>query len=114
MVGDAGRRSEGQETFEDAAAREAAEELSVTCTTIRPLWCQSVEFTFRGQSVRQIEHYFLIRLSGRDVALGETVREAHRREGIIAARWWSLEELEATSERVFPEDFCDRIRNLQP
>jgi len=75
------------ETFEDAAAREAAEELSVTGTTLKPLWCQRVEFTFRGQSIRQIERYFLIRLSDRHIAL-ETSLEMRRCEGIISERWW--------------------------
>jgi ADP-ribose pyrophosphatase YjhB (NUDIX family) len=104
---------EGKETFEEAAGREAAEELSLTCTTLVPLWSQIVEFTFRGQPIRQVEHYFLTRLSRRDLASGETAREAHRREGILAARWWSLEEIEATSERVFPENLCERLRGLQ-
>ncbi|MBZ5497158.1 MAG: NUDIX domain-containing protein [Acidobacteriia bacterium] len=105
---------EGEETFEEAAAREAAEELSLTGGTLTPLWCRTVEFTFRGQSVRQVERYFLMRISRHDVALAETVQEAHRREGIIAARWWSLAELETTSERVFPEDLCEYLRGLRP
>ncbi len=103
---------EGEETFEQAAAREAAEEFSLTGTTLMPLWTGTVEFTFRGQSIRQVERFFLMRVSRQNVALGEDVREAHRREGIVAARWWSLEELETTSERVFPEDLCERLRRL--
>ena len=101
---------EGQETFEEAAAREAEEELSITGGTLTPLWCRTVEFTFRGQPIRQVERYFLMRLSRPDVAAAEAVREAHRREGIVAARWWSLAELETTSEQIFPEDFCECLR----
>ena len=41
---------ERDETFEQAAAREAAEELSLTLTTFTPLWCLTVDFSFRGQS----------------------------------------------------------------
>ena len=104
---------EAEETFEEAAAREAMEELSLTCTTLIPLWCRTVEFTIRGQLIRQVECYFLTRLSRPDAALGHTMREAHRREGIVAARWWSLEEIDTTSERVFPEDLCERLRDLQ-
>jgi 8-oxo-dGTP pyrophosphatase MutT (NUDIX family) len=104
---------EGEETYEEAAAREAEEELSLTCTALAPLWCRTVEFTMRGQHIRQVEHYFLMRLSQPDPALGHTVREAHRREGIVAARWWSLGEIETTSEQVFPEDLCERLRGLR-
>jgi 8-oxo-dGTP pyrophosphatase MutT (NUDIX family) len=105
---------EGEETFEEAAAREAAEELALTPTKLVPLWSQTVEFTFRGQSIRQVERYFLMRLSRGDVTLDENVRDAHRREGILAARWWSLEEIEATSEQVYPDSLCERLRGLQP
>jgi 8-oxo-dGTP pyrophosphatase MutT (NUDIX family) len=105
---------EGEETFEEAAAREAAEELSLTGETLTPLWCRTVEFTFRSQQIRQVERYFFMRLSRLDFAPSETAREEHRREGIVAARWWSLAELETTSERVFPEDLCECLRGLRP
>ena len=105
---------EGEETFEEAAAREAAEELSLSGIPLTSLWCQTIEFTFRGKSVRQIERYFLMRLSRADLVLGESAREAHRREGIVASRWWSLEEIERTTEEVFPVDLGERLRRLQP
>ena len=103
---------EGEETFEEAAAREAGEELVLACTDLIPLWCQTIEFTFRGQQIRQVERYFLVRLSRSAPGLGHTLSEAHRREGIVAARWWSLEEIETTSERVYPVDLCKRLRDL--
>ena len=119
---DAGRRwwaapgggLEGDETFEEAAAREAAEELAVAHPSLTPLWAQTVEFTFRGESIRQAERYFLMRLSGTDANLGESVQEAHRREGIVASRWWSVEEVERTAEQIFPVDLARRLRRLQP
>ena len=105
---------EGDETFEEAAAREAAEELSVTGARLTPLWCQTVEFRFRGESVRQVEHFFLMRLPEETIEFGDRLREVHRREGIVAWRWWSLEEIAATRERIFPEDFAERLRELNP
>lgn len=101
------------ETFEQAAAREAAEELALTLTAFTPLWCQTVDFRFRGQSIHQVERYFLVRVSRKDVGLGDVVGEAHRLEGIVAARWWSLLEIETTSEQVFPERLHERLRSLQ-
>jgi 8-oxo-dGTP pyrophosphatase MutT (NUDIX family) len=103
---------ERDETFEQAAAREAGEELALTLTTFMPLWCLTVNFSFRGESIHQVERYFLVRISRDDVGFGEIVRDAHRREGILAAHWWSLAEIETTSEHVFPEDLRQRLRDL--
>ena len=103
---------EGDETFEQAARREAVEELAVT-RPLKPLWEQSVEFSFRGQSIRQVERYFLLQVSRDDVVLGGVVADAHRREGIVAARWWSPEELETTAEQIFPQNLGDRLRDLR-
>jgi ADP-ribose pyrophosphatase YjhB (NUDIX family) len=104
----------GKETFEEAAAREAAEELSLAGAPLKPLWCQTVEFTFRGKPIRQVEHYYLVHLSRADVVLGESMQEEHHREGIIASRWWSLEEIERTAEEIFPVDLGQHLRRLQP
>lgn len=105
---------ERDETFEEAAAREAAEELSLTLSTFTPLWRLTVDFSFRGQSIHQVEQYFLVRLSRVDLGLGDIVSDAHRLEGIVAAHWWSLEEIETTSEQLFPENLCERVRGLRP
>lgn len=103
---------DGEETFEQAAIREAAEELGMAARNLLPLWRRTVEFSFRGVLVHQDEQYFLLRVPAGDVALGHQVQAAHRHEGIMAARWWSLEELETTSEQVFPEDLPARVREL--
>ena len=101
---------DGDETFEEAAIREAAEELAVASRSFLPLWHRTVEFSFRGMLVRQEEQYFLLRIPTGDATLGQQVRDAHRHEGIIATRWWSLEDIETTSEQVFPEDLAQRLR----
>jgi ADP-ribose pyrophosphatase YjhB (NUDIX family) len=105
---------EGSETFEQAAAREAAEELSLTGARLTPLWCHAVEFRFRGESIRQVEHFFLIRLPHEAIELGDLASAAHRREGIVASRWWSIEEIAATSEQIYPEDLGERLGVLEP
>jgi 8-oxo-dGTP pyrophosphatase MutT (NUDIX family) len=117
---DAGRRwwatpggaLDGDETFEQAAIREATEELAISSRSLLPLWRNTVEFSFRGIPVRQEEQYFLFRIAPGEAALGHEVREAHRREGIIATRWWSREDIERTSEQVFPADLAQRLRKF--
>jgi len=104
---------EGDETFEDAALREAAEELGISTRSVLPLWQRTVDFSFRGTAIRQDEHYFLLRIPRHELALGETLRAAHSQEGILATRWWSPEEIETSSEQVFPEDLPQRLRELR-
>ena len=103
---------EGDETFEEAAIREAAEELAISSRSFLPLWRGTVEFSFRGTTIRQEEHYFLLRIAPGELALGDEIREAHRQEGILATRWWSLEDIDTTSEQVFPENLAQRLREL--
>jgi ADP-ribose pyrophosphatase YjhB (NUDIX family) len=103
---------DGDETFEEAAIREAAEELDLSSRTFLPLWRRTVEFSFRGILIRQEEHYFLLRVPRNEVALGSQVRAAHSQEGIVATRWWSPEEIESSAEQVFPEDLSQRLRDL--
>jgi len=103
---------EGDETFEEAAIREASEELAISARSFLPLWRKTVEFSFRGTRIRQEEHYFLCRIAPGEVALEHEVREAHRHEGIVAMRWWTLEDIETTSDQVFPEDLAQRVREL--
>lgn len=100
---------EGTETFEDAVAREAAEELGLTGVVADSLWENTVEFESKGTLIRQTERYFVIRRDRREVTIGDSVREAHAREGIVATRWWSPSEITATTERVFPENLGRRL-----
>jgi 8-oxo-dGTP pyrophosphatase MutT (NUDIX family) len=106
---------EGDESFEEAAVREAAEELALPSPSqnLLPSWQRTVEYTFRGRRIRQEEQYFGLRIPADAVTLGLEVREAHRQEGIIATRWWTLDEIETTSEQVFPEDLARLLHDLR-
>jgi ADP-ribose pyrophosphatase YjhB (NUDIX family) len=92
---------ESGDTFQQAAAREAIEELALEPAMLEPLWQQTVMFRFRGAEIIQLEQYFLMRVSRDDVALDAAVRDAHVREGIVSARWWSLEEMGRHGSRSF-------------
>jgi 8-oxo-dGTP pyrophosphatase MutT (NUDIX family) len=98
------------ETFGDAAAREAEEELGLTDLDLEPLWERTTEFETRGARIRQQERYFLVRSHGAEVTFDGSVRQAHVIEGIMAPRWWRPDEIATTAERVFPEDLVHRLR----
>ena len=103
---------EGDETFEEAATREAMEELFLAGVALVPIWRQTVDFTFRARRIHQVEQYFMVRPLQPDGSLLDVVGEAHRSESIVAGRWWSAEELETTSEQIFPEDLRERLAEL--
>jgi ADP-ribose pyrophosphatase YjhB (NUDIX family) len=100
---------EDDETFEHAASREAFEELGAANVQLRFLWENTVDFVHIGRPVRQREQFFLA--SGiTQTAPAAEVAEVRAREGILEARWWTLTELDAATDAVFPEDLVARLR----
>lgn len=100
------------ESFENAAKREAREELGLSGFPIQPLWLGVNEFKSRGVRLRQTEQFFLIRADRSDVLVDDEVAKEHALEGIISIRWWSSDELRMTNERVFPVDLLTRIESI--
>ena len=96
------------ETANEAAHREAAEELGATTVELTPLWTGHSHFIFADRNVSQTETFFLI--TKHSEILGPEVKELHRREGIVEARWWSIEEIQNSQEPIFPIDLANRLR----
>src|SRR5262245_19177780 len=86
-----GGRAKGGETPEQAARREAAEELGVRELELEELWTTEVEMMLRTRKVLQTETFFLVRTSSG--LLGPEVAAAHAEDGITEARWWSVAEI---------------------
>jgi ADP-ribose pyrophosphatase YjhB (NUDIX family) len=61
--------------------------------------------------VRQHERFFVGRVEVPGRALGE-VAAMHVSDGIAAWHWWTLAELDATDEAVWPPGLTDLIRGL--
>ena len=98
---------EDAESFEQAACREASEELGVHRIKLHFLWEAVNDFVHVDQPVRQRECYFLLEDAGQELLRG--VQAIHQQEGILEARWWTRSELQATTEPVFPEDLATRL-----
>ena len=71
------------ERLEDAARREAREELALAVTDLEPLWSREVEFTSNGQHIRQVEQFFLVRVRRDEVARGRELSADERRRAVI-------------------------------
>jgi ADP-ribose pyrophosphatase YjhB (NUDIX family) len=100
------------ESAESAAHREAAEELGTKDVEIQPLWTGHTDFAFADREISQDETFFLLK---RHSTLFELeVERAHRSEGIQEVRWWTLSEIESSTDAIFPRDLVRKLRENLP
>ena len=95
---------EADEDVLDAVAREVREETGISDFSIGPeLWMGEQTLTVHGVPTFMRERFFLVRATTNNISRdGWTDLE---RDVMRAYRWWSVDELIATSETVFPKDF---------
>jgi 8-oxo-dGTP pyrophosphatase MutT (NUDIX family) len=107
---------EDGEDFYTAACRELCEETGWPDVPVSPdeAYLESnVQYSgYRKALIRQYDHYFIGRVPDEERALGE-VAAMHTFDGIVGHRWWTLEELDATEENVYPKGLADLVRRLQ-
>lgn len=101
---------ESGETFEQAAWREAGEELGLTRFTLKRVWKRVTDFVYINRPVHQHEWFFLI--EGELPTISSEVEKIHGQEGILEMRWWTTAQIESTSEPVFPEELASELRKL--
>jgi 8-oxo-dGTP pyrophosphatase MutT (NUDIX family) len=106
---------EEDEDFYAAARRELAEETGWTDVPVAPpevyrqtvvLWLGTVGL------VRQTDRYFVGWVPDELRPLGN-VAAMHASDGIDASRWWTVAELEATDETIYPPGLADLIRSAR-
>jgi 8-oxo-dGTP pyrophosphatase MutT (NUDIX family) len=105
---------EGAEDFYQAACRELVEETGWTDVRVGQVEVHRnvfVQWSGHFQAlVRQHDHYFIGRVADESRPLGE-VAAMHVSDGIHEARWWTLAELDATDEDIYPEGLADLVRS---
>jgi ADP-ribose pyrophosphatase YjhB (NUDIX family) len=100
------------ETFPEAALRELAEETGWADIALAGMVLEQTRLLTHGSvRTRQFERLYLARTDtpGREI---RGVAAMHAADGIAAWRWWSLAELDATDELIFPAGIAALIRKV--
>jgi 8-oxo-dGTP pyrophosphatase MutT (NUDIX family) len=97
------------ETAEQSAVRELREETGLESVELGPrIWTRRHLGTYQGRPFDQAEQIYFARVTSFEArpapaAIGE---------GFDAIRWWTLEELSASTEDVAPRNLAEGIRSL--
>jgi ADP-ribose pyrophosphatase YjhB (NUDIX family) len=98
------------ESYPAAASRELAEETGWRDVALLGEIYRQVRTMQHGRrTVRQHERLFLARTDRARRALGD-VAAMHASDGIAAWRWWTLAELDATTEVIWPAGLAGLVR----
>lgn len=93
-----------------AALRELREEAGIAAAAddlVGPVWQRTTEFSFGGTRYRQHEEYYVLRVSQLEVSLAGL--DDVERDTVTGYRWWSSQELAATTEPVFPAELPELL-----
>jgi 8-oxo-dGTP pyrophosphatase MutT (NUDIX family) len=97
------------ETPRQAVIRELREELGVGHVDLGPhLATRTKDHQVAGRDVRQAERYYLARVRPENV----DPQSAANPDNIQEWRWWSLAELSATSQTVYPAELTELLRDI--
>lgn len=105
----AGGGVEGEESLEEAAAREVCEETGWSgLQLVGPFDRRELDLVDDGVPRHQVEHFFTARTDDVDVIV-DGWTEVERRT-VMSWRWWSTDELAASGVVFFPENLVQLVR----
>jgi 8-oxo-dGTP pyrophosphatase MutT (NUDIX family) len=101
------------ETLAEAAARELREETGIWAQADElgePVWHEVTDFSFDGTMYRQEQDFFQLRI-GSAVVLTDGL-DSEEAAVIDGHRWWTVDELECTTEPFYPRELPRLLRDL--
>ncbi|MFJ9776641.1 NUDIX hydrolase [Kitasatospora sp. NPDC101157] len=99
------------EDVREAAERELAEETGLRDVDLGPLVAYgTVSFSFRGKRYEQEQWFHLARTTETGLDHSRMGEDEHAQ--LLAARWWTVEELRGTAETVYPAGLADFLGRL--
>ncbi len=101
------------EDYRTAAQRELAEETGWDDIALRgEVHRRTHVMEYGDRILRQVERFYLAR-TGQVTRPISGVEAMHASDGIAAWRWWSLADLDATDEAIWPADLADLVRRAR-
>jgi 8-oxo-dGTP pyrophosphatase MutT (NUDIX family) len=108
----AGGGIEEDETLEQAARREAFEETGLRDVAIGPaVWTIDFTLSFPGEQTTLFRNTFVVAHSAGG-AFDNSGWTQQEQDSILELRWWSLAELRATVERVYPDGLAGLLEPI--
>jgi 8-oxo-dGTP pyrophosphatase MutT (NUDIX family) len=101
------------ETHDAALMREIREETGIPVDPAmlsEPVWTRDCLFTWKGEVERHLEQFYLVRVAHQDVDTSQL--EATEAGVIRDHRWWTLDEIRASSERFAPMRLAEHLALL--
>lgn len=97
------------ETPHEAAVREVKEETGFTLGSVSgPVYEQEMDFAFEDVQLHQYEQFFVAHVQEFEIDHhGWTDLE---KRSMLGARWWSLNDLESTTETIYPAILAELVR----
>ncbi len=97
------------ETPRDAALREVLEETGIRLPSVSgPVFEQEMNFTFESEPLHQYEQFFVAHVDRVEInSVGWSDLE---KRTMLESRWWTLDELESTSETIYPHNLANLVR----
>jgi len=98
------------EDFAETAMREAREETGLVVEDVRWVWSRERVMQWRDRQVLHRERFFLGRT--RSTAVDTSGLDGPEKIFTLDHRWWSADEIAASSERFEPVDLAQRLAVL--
>ena len=102
------------EDYHAAAVRELAEETGWQDVVVYPVPVheETRETGPQSEFSAAVHQYFTARVPVEQRPLADGLAEMHTADGIIGSRWWTLAELEATTEPMWPASLAWLLRDV--